>query len=86
MHFSDSEKESLRLWLIDYLVQLGDSSTIDDAEVLTDYALALLERDMEIENHKNYIIRELEAFVTDSKALVSQLFAVIKGLFFILIS
>ena len=77
MHLAADNKDQLKEWLLRRLHKTGSRS---DADVLADYCLALLERDLDITEHHKYMIGELETFIDDSKEFTAALFRAIQGL------
>jgi len=50
-----------------------------DVNVLADYTLALLERDLDVKEHKKYVISELEIFIDSSADFTNELFKLLDG-------
>lgn len=75
MILDDQSKAQLKEWLCSYLSQSNSS----DFDVLADYVLTLLERDMETSDLKAYMIGELDTFIADSNEFVGSLFKAIQG-------
>jgi hypothetical protein len=76
MYLSEDKKSSLKDWLISKLATLGVST---DADVLADYTLALLDRDLDVDAHKKYVVSELEMFIDSSSEFTNDLFKMLAG-------
>lgn len=69
-------RQKLKEYLLRQLQRVGSSS---DSDVLADYILALLEKELDIDEHEKYVSGELETFIEDSKEFTSALFRAILG-------
>lgn len=73
----EDSKNLLKQWLTSQCSLLGDAY---DSEILVDYILVLLEKQFDVLNdHKDYMIKELETFINHSDSFVKSLFQVLQG-------
>mmetsp|Transcript_8954 Transcript_8954/g.7995 ORF Transcript_8954/g.7995 Transcript_8954/m.7995 type:complete len:629 (-) Transcript_8954:177-2063(-) len=76
MIIPEDDKTYLKKWLINIL----DKSSDSDADILADYIITLLEKDLDKDDLIYYMINELDAFINNSDKFVKDLFPSIENL------